>query len=76
MSSKLLTDVGRALYGDRWQTALSRDLGISDRTMRRWAAGVDDVPRGVYTDLHRIVLERAAELQDLIPQLVEASTPD
>lgn len=30
---------GEALYGRRWQTPLSRDLGVSDRTIRNWAAG-------------------------------------
>lgn len=34
----LLIECGRALYGPLWQSALSRDLGVSDRTMRRWLA--------------------------------------
>jgi hypothetical protein len=39
MTTKLLSDVGEALYGPRWHTDLSRDLGVADRTMRRWMAG-------------------------------------
>jgi hypothetical protein len=69
MSNKLLCDVGEALYGPRWQTDLSRDLNISDRTMRRWASGADDVPAGAYTDMLRIVTERAADLDDIAAKL-------
>ncbi len=33
------------LYGrHRWQTALSRELQVNDRTVRRWAAGASEVP--------------------------------
>lgn len=39
MDKELLERAGRALYGDRWQSALARHLGISDRTMRRYVAG-------------------------------------
>jgi hypothetical protein len=63
--SKLLQDCGEALYGSRWQSDLARDLGISDRTVRRWVSGVDDPPLGIYTDLHRLVTERAQRLDDL-----------
>jgi hypothetical protein len=39
-----LADAGRALYGDRWQTPLARDLRVTDRTMRRWLAGEFAIP--------------------------------
>lgn len=70
--SKLLCQVGEALYGPRWQTDLSHDLDVSDRTVRRWAAGADDLPRGVYTDLLRLVMERAQTLDDLAEELRQA----
>lgn len=69
MSSKLLRDVGEAVYGPRWQTELSRALGISDRTVRRWSSGTDDVPEGVYLDLQRIAIERAAEIDSVTARL-------
>ncbi len=34
-----LIAVGERLYGARWQSALARALGVSDRTVRRWLAG-------------------------------------
>lgn len=42
MSGKedILQVMGEALYGRQWQTPLSRDLQITDRTIRNWAAGV------------------------------------
>lgn len=75
MSSKLLQDAGAALYGPRWQTDVARDLNVSDRTIRRWAAGTDDVPAGAYLDLARLIEERVADLEALAPKLKQAATP-
>ncbi|MBX3482562.1 hypothetical protein [Phenylobacterium sp.] len=77
MTDNLLTATGEALYGPRWQSDLARDLGVSDRTMRRWAAG-DDTPRpGVYADLLRLTQARATALSALAAELgaMAASTP-
>lgn len=73
--SSLIRRAGEALYGPRWETDLARDLGVSDRTARKWDSG-DQQPRpGVYTDLHRLLLERAAEIDALLPQIADAATP-
>jgi transposase-like protein len=59
---ELLTAVGCALYGDRWQSDIARDLGVSDRTIRRWVSG-EDIPRpGVWRDLLALVLAHEKEL--------------
>ena len=60
----LLEAIGQALHGPEWQSALSRDLQISDRTVRRWVAGAN-IPTGVFVDLMRILQERAMILDDL-----------
>ena len=70
--SRLLVESGEALYGPQWQTALARDLGVSDRTMRRWVADTSAVPAGLYTDLLRLTQERAAALDALADRLREA----
>jgi transcriptional regulator with XRE-family HTH domain len=44
MTKGELVQAGRLLYGTRWQTALGRALGVSDRTVRRWASGEQHVP--------------------------------
>ncbi len=69
--SRLLVESGEALYGPRWQTDLARDLGVADRTVRRWAAGTQEMPQGAYTDLLRLTQERAALLDSLAGKLRE-----
>lgn len=64
----LLRDVGEALYGSRWQSELARDLDVSDRTMRRWAAGTD-IPPGVGMDLRRLCEERAKKIEGILNRL-------
>lgn len=46
-----LTTICRALYGTGWQSALAHDLGISNRTVRRWVAGQNPVPEWVFEAL-------------------------
>lgn len=69
--SRLLVESGEALYGPRWQCELARELGVSDRTMRRWVADTSAVPAGLYTDLLRLTQERAAVLDGLAERLRE-----
>lgn len=69
--SRLLVECGEALYGPQWQSALARDVGVSDRTVRRWAAGTNDVPAGLYLDLLRLTQERSTLLDGLAPRLRE-----
>lgn len=71
--SRLLHDCGVALYGPLWQSALARDLGVSDRTMPRWYAGTYDPPVGIYVDLLRLTQERAATLDGLADRLRKAA---
>lgn len=73
--SKLLRDAGEALYGAQWQAPLSRDLGVADRTLRRWLAGADDLPAGVAMDLWRLAEERSLKLDEVMERLKEASMP-
>lgn len=73
--SRILLECGEALYGPRWQSDLARDLGVADRTVRRWAAGATQVPTGVYVDLLRLVTERAETLDALAERLPAAGAP-
>ena len=66
---ELLTACGEALYGPQWQSPLARELGVSDRTVRRWVAGTSDMPTGITTDLLRITQARAVALDGLVEQL-------
>lgn len=60
--SALLREAGAALYGPRWQSDIARDLGVSDRTVRRWDAGQNDVPEGVWDELRALLKARGLAL--------------
>jgi hypothetical protein len=47
----LLRQIGIFFYGEEWQAPLSRDLRVNERTMRRWVAGTEEIPQGVWRDL-------------------------
>lgn len=65
IDTDLLRSCGEALYGSRWQTDLAAALDVSDRQVRRWAAGAP-IPRGVWIDIMRTMQERAAALDELV----------
>lgn len=67
--SRLLVECGQALYGQQWQSALARDLGVSDRTMRRWASASADVPARIGADLLVLVQQRGDALAVLARRL-------
>lgn len=75
MTSELFRDTGEALYGPRWQTDLARDLGMSDRHVRRLVSGAADLTPGIAMDLLRAARERAAALDEVIERLHRATTP-
>lgn len=54
MTPSELRAVGELLYGERWQSPLAKDLGVNDRTVRKWADGKGRP--GVYTAILRCAL--------------------
>lgn len=67
----MLRRAGEALYGERWQSPLSRDLGVTDRTVRNWAAERHDCPDDVPGKLLHILRARGksvAKLTTMIEQ--------
>lgn len=71
MTPALLTRVGLFLYGASWKKPLSRALGRSDRTIRRWLDGKHRMPadlreraKGLLAG-HRRTLE---EIEDQVEQ--------
>lgn len=54
MTPDELRHIGRTLYGDRWQTALSRAVGISDRHMRRMVAGTAPIAPGLAREIRSL----------------------
>lgn len=63
----LLTNAGHALYGERWQTDLARDLGLSDgRRIRQWLSGDRPIPAGVWQDVCRLLERRKILISEAI----------
>lgn len=59
MNKQALINVGLALYGERWQTDLARDLGLSDgRRIRQWLSGDRPIPEGIWDDLGKLLADR------------------
>jgi hypothetical protein len=70
----LMEQAGKALYGDRWQTDLARNLGLTDgRRIRQWLSGDRPVPPGVWKDLGKLLASRQRLINDVLNNLgVEA----
>ena len=58
MNIKDLIALGQYLHGERWQSPLSRDLRVNDRTMRHWAKGTQPIPHGVENEIYSLVANK------------------
>ena len=65
LSAQRLDRIGAALYGPRWQSALADELGVWDRTVRRWASGETPLPDHIPQVLNQLIAERIALLKSL-----------
>lgn len=66
MTTERLLELGRAMYGPRWQREVARALGVADRTVRRWASGQSDIPAVVEVRLVGVARVRVGELLRVI----------
>jgi len=66
----ILAKAGNALYGERWQTDLARDLGLSDgRRIRQWLSGDRPIPENVRSDLEKLLMARKGVIDDVLDDL-------
>jgi hypothetical protein len=77
MSAAFLATIGTTLYGEgeAWPSRLAEDLGVNERTMRRWIAGESAIPERVWDELINIAIGRAREIADLIPKIEQTKPP-
>ena len=61
--------IGRALFGDQWQTPLAKALDRSDLSVRELAIGERPVSVELATDLARICAEHGDKLARIARQL-------
>lgn len=61
----LLRFVGEALYGERWQSPLAGDLGVSDRAVRYWLSAANRCPEDLGPRLLAVVERKKDDLGGL-----------
>jgi|CXWL01.1.fsa_nt_gi hypothetical protein len=61
-----LARYGRLLWGEQWQSAMARELGVNIRTVQRWAAGVNEPPEGVWLELRMRARDRITALREVV----------
>ena len=65
-----LEESGQALYGERWQTDLTRALGVKDaRRLRQWMSEDRPIPVGVWADISQLLRSRAFAALELSNKL-------
>ncbi|MDX5049895.1 hypothetical protein [Vibrio cholerae] len=70
---QFLKDVGIALFGERWQTDLSRELKLSDpRRLRQWLNDERQIPPGIIMDLVGLMEARQELIKEHLTQLKAA----
>jgi hypothetical protein len=74
-TANILQEVGRALYGDIWQSELARDLGCNDRTVRKWNAGDAPIPEYLGGEVAKICRRRGDRLIEIAEQLGATAKP-
>jgi hypothetical protein len=71
IDSELLKIVGESFYGDQWQGPLARDLQVNERSIRRWLAGTEGIPDGVWADLRNRLEYEQSLLGELLKKVIE-----
>lgn len=69
MTRDQLAEAGHALYGPLWQSELARQLGVSGRTVRRWAVGDFQIPPDKAALVRAMLVGRANGLARLVERL-------
>lgn len=68
----MLENVGKVLYGERWQTGLARDLGLPDgRRIRQWLADERPIPGGIQNALRHLLEERKGQIEAALKAIAE-----
>lgn len=68
-NNERLRELGEALFGPRWQTDVSRALGVTDRTVRDWVSGKTEVRDRILVELLAHARERERELEEIIGRI-------
>lgn len=69
MPENLITRTGKALFGDNWQSQMSRALSVHRDTVQDWRQGRSNPRPGAYAELLRIAVERQSRLDEVVEDL-------
>lgn len=61
----VIVTYGRALHGARFHSLLAAELGVNEKTVRRWCTGESPVPDDVWQTLRTLAAKKAGELAAL-----------
>ncbi len=56
-------EIGHAMYGTVWVRPISEALGVSVRSLQRWADGEAPIPEGIWDKVQLLALDCAVELE-------------
>jgi len=66
---QLLIKIAVLLFGNNWQAGLAGEIGVADRTLRRWLAGTAQIPLGVWYDVRKLLFNRNVEVERMHARL-------
>ncbi|MDO5648836.1 hypothetical protein [Paracoccus sp. (in: a-proteobacteria)] len=72
----ILAVAGVAIHGVQWQRALAADLGVNERTLRRWVARDVDVPAGVWREIIALLEKQREKITDAAALIERAGLAD
>lgn len=58
--------IGEALYGERWQSDIARDLNVDSRRVRQWLASERPIPAGIWVELAAKLRQRKQTIAGLL----------
>jgi hypothetical protein len=66
---QLLIKIAILLFGNSWQSGLAGEIGVAERTLRRWIAGTAPIPLGVWYDVRNRLFNRSADIERMHARL-------
>lgn len=70
--AKELAQFGFAIFGEQWQTPMSRALKLSDSgRLREWLSGQKRIPAGVWAELGALLRARQKTVEEVLRLTVE-----
>jgi hypothetical protein len=66
---QLFIKIAVLMFGGQWQSSIASELGIGERTVRRFVAGTSPIPMGVWTDLRLRLFNKGVEVHRMHERL-------